>query len=247
MAADTPWTMWLVRVQVLLVVIMLLTLIGHKLELLPFSLAFYGFALTLLLVVLAGVLGLLALIAAVATGNASWRGFAALALVIGLIPPIVIVAVVGPRNFSVPPIHDISTDLENPPEFSAAQAERTPGQNDLEHAGESLARAQRQAYPEVQPIFTSLPPEEAFAKSMETVDDLGWELLARDKAQGRIEAYDETTFFGFKDDVVIRITETENGSRIDLRSVSRVGKSDLGANAARIRRFRERFLELSEG
>lgn len=242
MAADTPWTLWLVRLQVLLVAMMLLALIGHKVALLPFSLAFYGFGLSLLLIVLVGVVALFALLASLVVGSAPWRGFAAIALVIGLVPPIAIVAVVGPGNFTVPPIHDISTDLENPPEFTVAQAHRKPGENDLSHAGESLAKAQKQAYPDIQPINTPLPPDEAFAKSLETAKALGWELLASDKTQGRIEAYEETTFFGFKDDVVVRISDTDNGSRIDLRSVSRVGQSDLGANAARIKRFRQYFL-----
>lgn len=230
------------RLQVLLLAVMLLALIGHKLGWLPFRPAFYGFGLSLALVVVTGLVALLALLISLVTGSAAWRGAAAIALVIGLVPPIAIVAVVGPSNFAVPPIHDISTDLENPPAFTAAQAERKPGENDLEHGGESLARAQQRAYPDIEPLMTTLPRDAAFAKSLETAKELGWEILATDQAEGRIEAYDETTFFGFRDDVVIRITATESGSRVDLRSVSRVGQSDLGANAARIRRFRQHFL-----
>lgn len=241
MAFDIPWTLWLVRLQGLLLLIMLAALFGHKLALLPFSLAFYSFGLSLLLIVAAGVVALVALLFSLVLQDAPWRGFAALALVIGLIPPAVIVAVVGPANFAVPPIHDISTDLVNPPEFRAAQQQRGPGENTLEYGGEALAEAQRRAYPDIQPIQTPLSQEEAFARSLETADSLGWTLLARDKEAGRIEAFDETTFFGFKDDVIIRITPTGTGSRIDVRSVSRVGASDLGANAARIRRFRELF------
>lgn len=243
LAADTPWTIWLVRPQFLLLAIMLLALAGHKFGLLPFQPAFYGFSLSLLLIVVAGLVALGTLLITLVTGNAAVRGFAAIALVIGLIPPAAIVAIVGPGRFSLPPIHDISTDLENPPAFIAAQAQREPGDNDLEHGGASLADTQRRAYPDIEPIFSSLPPDQAFAKSLAISEDLGWELLASDSAEGRIEAYDETRFFGFRDDVVIRITATERGSRIDLRSLSRVGQGDLGANAARIRRFRQHFLD----
>ncbi|MEX1033059.1 MAG: DUF1499 domain-containing protein [Cellvibrionaceae bacterium] len=243
MASDTPWTLWLVYLQVFLVAIMLLALVGHKLAWLPFSVAFYGFGLSVLLIVLVGVVALLALLVSLVTGSTAWRGFAAAALLIGLIPPALIVTLVGPGNFSVPPIHDISTDLENPPEFIAAHAHRKAGENSLTHAGESLARSQQQAYSDIRPILTMLSPELAFARSLETTEELGWVLLTSVQAEGRIEAYDETTFFGFKDDVVIRITPAENGSQIDLRSASRVGRSDLGANAARIRRFRQHFLE----
>jgi uncharacterized protein (DUF1499 family) len=76
---------------------------------------------------------------------------------------------------------------------------------------------------------------------MEVATALGWEIVAASEDDGRFEATDTTFWFGFKDDVVVRIRPEGDGSRIDLRSVSRVGVGDLGANAARIKRFVQRI------
>ena len=70
---------------------------------------------------------------------------------------------------------------------------------------------------------------------------MGWNIVAKDPSQGRIEATDTTFWFGFTDDVVIRITPMGSGARLELRSVSRVGVSDVGTNAARIRSFVKQF------
>jgi uncharacterized protein (DUF1499 family) len=70
---------------------------------------------------------------------------------------------------------------------------------------------------------------------------MGWEIIAADSARGRIEAVATTRWFGFIDDVVVRISEDGSRSRIDVRSVSRVGRSDVGANARRIRAYLDRL------
>ena len=70
--------------------------------------------------------------------------------------------------------------------------------------------------------------------------ELGWEIAAAVSGEGRIEATDQTFWFGFKDDVVVRVRAADGGSRVDVRSVSRVGRSDVGTNARRIRRFLQR-------
>lgn len=145
------------------------------------------------------------------------------------------------RANAVPPIHDISTDTEDPPTFVAVVEQRGPEANPLDYDAEALAGPTREAYPFVQPIRTELPPSEAFARSQGLAEDLGWEVVAADPAAGRLEATATTALYGFKDDVVVRIRPDAAGSRIDLRSVSRVGQSDLGANAARIAAFIEAF------
>ena len=86
------------------------------------------------------------------------------------------------------------------------------------------------------------PPDDVFDRSEQVVQGLGWEVVNADRAAGRIEATDTTFWFGFKDDVVVRIRPADNGSRVDLRSVSRVGGGDIGANAARIRAFSSRLI-----
>jgi uncharacterized protein (DUF1499 family) len=144
---------------------------------------------------------------------------------------------------SLPFIHDITTDTVNPPAFVAVLPLRADAANPPEYPGEEVAQLQREAYPEVQPLLTQLSPAEAFDRAEQVARDLGWEIVVTVPQDGRIEATDTTFWFGFKDDVVIRVRPTADGSRVDIRSKSRVGRSDVGANAARI----EAFLEAFEG
>lgn len=140
---------------------------------------------------------------------------------------------------TLPPIHDISTDLEDPPRFVAVLEARGEDSNPLDRADPKLPDLQRQAYPGVKPARLPAPPAEAFERALGAARTLGWEIVAADPQSGVIEATDTTLWFGFKDDVVIRIRPEDGSSRIDLRSVSRVGRSDLGANARRILAFLE--------
>lgn len=138
---------------------------------------------------------------------------------------------------SVPAIHDITTDTEHPPEFSAIVPLRAGAANPLAYGGAELAAQQRRAYPDIAPLALAAPPTEAIRRAAAAARHLGWTVVAEDAAAGRLEAYDRTPWYGFVDDVVVRITPEGAGSRVDVRSVSRVGRSDLGTNARRIRRF----------
>lgn len=138
----------------------------------------------------------------------------------------------GPQ---IPPIHDITTDTNNPPEFVAVVSMNTPGRTVYE--GPSIAVQQQEAYPDIQPIVLDAPAEEVFNKAVATVEEMGWDLVDADPTAGRVEATDTTFWFGFKDDVVIRVQSEGMGSRMDVRSLSRVGGSDVGKNAERIREF----------
>lgn len=138
----------------------------------------------------------------------------------------------------VPPIHDVTTDLEDPPPFDAILPLRGEAVNPSEYGGDSIAAQQRQGYPELRPLVLEGAPAKVFPLALDTARDMGWEVVDSDPDQGRIEATDTTFWFGFKDDVVIRITERpEGGTRVDVRSVSRVGRSDVGTNAARIQEY----------
>ena len=164
-----------------------------------------------------------------------WRA-AAVAIVVG-----VVVAAV-PWNLrraarSVPPIHDITTDLQDPPRFVAVLPLRAGAPNPPEYVGGTVADEQRRAYPDIQPLVLSIPAAQAFERALAAARDLGWEIVASDHASGRIEAVDTTLWFGFKDDVVIRVREQAGGTRIDVRSKSRVGRGDAGTNARRTRNF----------
>lgn len=140
---------------------------------------------------------------------------------------------------SVPPIHDISTDLANPPEFVAIAPLRADAPNPVEYAGEETARKQREAYADIQSLRVDAWPAIVFEHALEAARASGWEIVEASESQGRIEATATTFWFGFKDDVVIRVRGDNNGSAVDVRSKSRVGRSDVGANAARIRDYLE--------
>ncbi len=158
------------------------------------------------------------------------------ALALGLVsaaPPILQVRIAS----KVPAIHDISTDLENPPAFVAIMPIRTGATNTAVHAGAELAEQQRRGYPDLGPRVFARPPGEVFELALAAAKEMNWEIVAAVPEEGRIEAMATTFWFGFTDDLVVRVAAHEDGSRVDVRSVSRVGVSDIGANARRIRKF----------
>jgi len=130
---------------------------------------------------------------------------------------------------TTPPINDISTDTEDPPVFWFTA---TPSDYPTQNAG-----PQRDAYPDVRPLELPLPVGEAFAAALALVEERGWVVLSDDVAEGQIEAIAKSRLFGFEDEVAIRVTETDSGARIDMRSRSRLGQIDRGANARRIEAF----------
>ncbi|MEC7764122.1 MAG: DUF1499 domain-containing protein [Pseudomonadota bacterium] len=130
---------------------------------------------------------------------------------------------------TTPPINDISTDTEDPPVFwFTATPSDYPAQN---------AEPQRAAYPDVRPLDLPVSADEAFAAALGLVEERGWEVLSADPAESQIEAIARSRLFGFEDEVAIRVTETDAGTRIDMRSRSRLGQIDRGANARRIEAF----------
>ena len=135
---------------------------------------------------------------------------------------------------SVPPIHDITTDLVNPPKFVAILALRANASNPAAYQGEEIASQQREAYPELQTQKYSQTTEQVFDAALAAVKHMGLNVVTADKTLGLIEAYDTTTWFGFVDDVVIRIQSAEQTTMLDARSKSRVGMSDIGKNAERL-------------
>ena len=141
----------------------------------------------------------------------------------------------------VPAIHDISTDVDHPPPFVAVLPLRAGAPNPADYGGPAIAAQQRSAYPEIAPAILKAPPDRAFALALAAARGMGWEIVAAAPAEGRVEATDTTLWFGFKDDIVVRVTPSGDGSRIDVRSVSRVGKSDVGTNARRIDAYLKRL------
>lgn len=144
-----------------------------------------------------------------------------------------------------PPIHDVSTDVVDPPQYVAILPLRADAPNTTVYGGapgmtpERNAELQRQAFPDLTTRSMPEPPDEVFARALAAVEELGWDLVAAVPEEGRIEATDTTFWFRFKDDVVIRIRPSADGSSIDARSLSRVGGGDAGTNARRLRAFFE--------
>ena len=168
----------------------------------------------------------------------SWTGFAAAVLALLIAAGTAAIPLDMRRaGASAPRIHDITTDAEHPPEFVALRAERERAPNGAAYGGAEVAAQQRAGYPDIAPVLLSVPPARAFAQAEAAAHALGWTIVAAVPAEGRLEATDTTRWFGFKDDIVVRIAPALDGSRVDVRSVSRVGKSDLGVNAKRVRAF----------
>jgi uncharacterized protein (DUF1499 family) len=147
------------------------------------------------------------------------------------------VAALAWKASRVPPIHDVTTDTMQPPPFLAILPLREGALNPVEYGGPDVAAQQKKAFPDIVPLTLKLPPARAFDRALATARAMGWDLVASDPAGGRIEATATTFWFGFKDDVVIRVTPEAEGSRIDVRSLSRVGGGDIGTNAERVRKY----------
>lgn len=179
-------------------------------------------------------LGLITLIAAF------WRGrlFPAVTGAVAIAGTVALLAIPfvhWQQAQQVPPIHDITTDTENPPAFEALVSAREEAPNAVDYPGEETARQQHDAYPDIEPLYLNASLATVREAAETEVLAFGWEVV--DVAEHRIEATATTTWFGFQDDVVLRLTEEEEGVRVDMRSASRIGRSDLGTNAARIRAY----------
>lgn len=164
--------------------------------------------------------------------NISWAvtGLSVLCAVIAISIPMSMKS----KGGSVPAIHDITTDLVNPPKFDAILALRANAPNPAAYQGKEIASQQREAYPEIQTQKYQQSAEQVFDAAIASLNAMGIDVVDSDKTAGRIEASDITPWFGFIDDVVIRIQTAGDITLLDVRSKSRLGRSDLGKNAQRI-------------
>ena len=213
--------------------------LGYRVGVLPLNAA--------LLLLLAGVVASLAALVwrVVATarrrGPQVGRGWAAAAV---LLPAGVLAVPVATllSGVGAPPIHDVTTDLDDPPRFDAVAPLRAGAPNMLEHGGPQLAAAQRAAYPDLVPLDVGSPAPDVLETARAVAAEMGWEIVAVDPTQGLLEATATTFWFGFRDDIAVRVRPSAGGGAVvDVRSVSRVGVGDLGANATRIRTFLARL------
>ena len=222
---------WGLRLALITPVIMLIAGGLYRLRFVDFQIALLAFAIAVLIAGLAALFGLVGTV----LGGHGKTTRAVTALVVALL------VLVAPLNTvrqgaGVPMIHDITTDLEDPPIFVEVPRKRSIGDNSLDIDAEVLA-AQKAYYTDIGPTMLPMAKREAFALVREAVDAFDWVVHAENANLGYIEATASTPFFGFRDDVIIRVTEDTGGARVDMRSASRVGLSDLGVNAGRIRDF----------
>ncbi|MFT7016791.1 MAG: hypothetical protein ACJAUT_000188 [Cellvibrionaceae bacterium] len=226
-----------------LLLLLCLSVVGLRIELIPFK-SFAGiFGLSTIASIALAVIVLFKFV----TGSQSSLQYSALSLVFAI-------AIIGGIAFllkqiaAVPRIHDISTNLVDIPQFTKAQALRHAGDNSLAFS-DDVARQQKAAYPKLKTLLIASNINEAVKKSINIAQQLGWQIHFIDETRGLIEATYTSTLFGFIDDIVIRVHQVDveagvegdvgakAGVQIDLRSASRVGESDLGANAQRIKEF----------
>jgi uncharacterized protein (DUF1499 family) len=221
-------------------ILVVLGLSGSYVGLLPGRIGFRVFGIGLLI----GLLGLLAGLVGVWHTRASraraGRGRALSGVGVGLVMASIAIANLGSLT-NVPPINDITTDPDDPPSFSRANQFEANRDRDLGYPGDSFASRQRSAYPDLRPIHLDAPREAVFREAEAAATALGWEITHRDAKLGLIEATDTTEIFKFVDDIAIRIRSASGQSVIDIRSKSRDGLGDLGANATRIRAFRNQL------
>jgi uncharacterized protein (DUF1499 family) len=233
---------WSVRFALLSLPILIIAAVGHRtgrLDAVPtYGAMALGFG-----------LALLAVIAALIAFEAIWRdgrkgaGAAIRGFLLGLL--VLSLAGVGVwKAYQYPQLADISTDTDDPPEFVAALGPRAAeGAGDRAPTGAEVA-LQAEAYPDIVPRHYPVDSIRVFDAAKTIVDNRRWTLLAAERPPdedqpGRIEATAWTLIFGFRQDVVIRITPDGDGALVDMRSASRSGVHDLGTNAARIHSFFE--------
>jgi len=238
-------TLWASRLILLAWPIAILALASFRLNLMSFRIPLLIVALAVLL----ASIGILLLILGLLIG--AFKGAPTMPGLVGVVYFIAGLVIVAPAfqavmvGASVPPIHDITTDPDDPPVYNHVPTIRKASDNSLE-LDAAVIDQQRQAYSDLVGITLASGKPEAMARAVAVAENMGWRIVSRDDENGQIEAVAQTLIFGFKDDIVVRLREVQDGVRVDVRSASRVGLSDLGANAARIRAYLAAFQDAGE-
>ena len=167
------------------------------------------------------------------------KSFIALLIGLGLLAPMIYEKMHPSKQY--PLIHDITTDTVNPPQFITLNDNRPGAKNSLVYGGSKVADQQHLAYSDIVPIYVSKSAREAFQQALNVGQSMGWEIVSQDAQKLRFEATARTPVYQFADDIVVVVTALKGTTRIDIRSVSRVGLGDKGVNADRIREFIQFF------
>ena len=218
------------------VVLIIIALAGARAGVLPPLPAFGVFGIGMLALVVSIFVTIIGLILSKGTGGATSAVRTWSALTVAVLA-MAIIASQQPESSGSSPIHDITTDIGNPPSFEAILPLRKDAPNPPEYAGKEAAEIQKAIYPDIVTLTVEKPTDEVFMAAEKVARDLGWEIVRADPDSGQIEATATTDWFRFKDDVVIRLTPRGTESYVDIRSKSRIGQGDMGANADRIKTF----------
>ena len=219
-------------------VLIFVALIGARIDLLSPMASFMVFGIGLLALLVGIVATVIGLIMSKGTGGATSavRTWSALTVAI-------LIIAVGmsqrPETSGGSPIHDITTDVGNPPSFDAIVPirEAAGARNPPEYAGPEVAKIQKSLFPDILTLTVNKPADEVFVAAEKVARNLGWEIVRSDPRTGQIEATATTYWFRFKDDVAIRLIARGEETYVDIRSKSRIGGGDMGANAARVQAF----------
>jgi uncharacterized protein (DUF1499 family) len=181
-------------------------------------------------------ISLVALVVTVAAKRSGWATLAVIGFVVGAGTAYV------PWKFvqmgrELPPVNDITTDTANPPPFEAVMPLREAAHAQPVVYSPSFPVLQKQAFPDIVAPHLDRPVDQAFSLALEAVRKMGRTIVAADGERGRIEATDRSFWYGFTDDIVVRVSADGSGSRVDVRSKSRIGRGDFGTNARRVRAF----------
>ena len=196
---------------------------------------FYAFALGAIVFGLSSlVLGAIGLYVTRPAAGRGGRGRAVVGSGVGLLLLGAVFASASPGG-GLPPINDITTDTADPPDFPRARELDANRARDMTYPGEAFATQQREGYPDLEPIRLDVSTGEAYEAALNAITGFGWEITGSDRYSGSIEATDTTAVFRFVDDIVVRVRSVDGVTVVDVRSKSRDGRGDLGANAARIR------------
>ena len=228
--APGKWTGRVARATIVAAVLVLLAGPATKFGILPWKAGLGLFAIAALIAGIGALFSVVSLLrrrGGLVAAIAAAAGIAAFA--------VLMTSVVAGR--AVPPINDITTDPANPPVYVMITAAMRGADAVPLSYDPSFAAQQTAAYPEVKPLIVASPPEEVYPKMLAAAEAMGWAIVSSDQASGRIEATATVPWWGFKDDIVVVMSPDGSGTRVDVRSKSRVGKSDLGVNAARIQEY----------
>lgn len=218
--------------------------LAHRLAWLPFKPAFGMFALGLLLSVVMVIVSVVVLLLALVGSGHGDILRPLILLVVSSVPIVAVLSIVGGAGFKAPKIHDISTNLSDPLLFVHGQSLRKTGENTLSLPEEAVKSQQREAYPQLGTLLVSGGVSETYRAALSHAKSLGWDVVYENVEGGMFEAVETTRFLNFSDDIAVRVRSSADSadmSEVDVRSVSRVGVSDLGANAARIQKFFAEF------